>query len=108
MRDKPRLKAFYRNPDKVHAGRIDRVVFDADNEEWPVIIFIGKEHFPLHEDSLLERDPEVGDWLVIPRRGEEWLFDEGVLFSDRQFHLLYDQKNRTGCEAAASYADAVH
>lgn len=108
MRDLPRLPAYYRNPDKVHAGRIERVVFDDDNEEWPVIVFIGKEHFPLFEDVVEERDPEVGDWLVIPRRGAEWLFDEAVILSDRLFHTLYDQKNRKGCEAAASYAGPVH
>lgn len=103
MRDVPCLKPFYPTPGRVHAGRIERVVYDEDNEEWPFVVWVDGEHFSLHAEMVEDLEPAVGDWLVVPRDADGWLFENAVVVSDRLFQLVFV----TPAEATVLMADAA-
>lgn len=100
MRDVPLMKPFYANPLPVHAGRIERVVYDEDNEEWPFVVWVAGEHFSLHAEVVEDLEPAVGDWLVVPKDGATWCFEDAVVLNERLFGLLYLTRD----EATAAHA----
>lgn len=107
MREVPLMKTFYPIPGRVHAGRIERLVYDEDNEEWPFVVWVNGEHFSLHAEMVEDAEPLVGDWLVVPMDGAGWLMEEAVVVSDRLFQRLFVTPEGLA-DAQAQAAAALH
>ena len=90
------MKSYVANPAAVRAGRIERVHYEEDNEDFPFVVWVDGQHMSLSEAICEDIDPQVGDYLVMPRAEGE----RAHILPASVFHLFYQPIGGTRTEAA--------
>lgn len=92
------LKSYVANPAAVRAGRIERVVYNEGNEDYPFVVWVDGVHLNIHEEVCDDIDPEVGDYIVLPKAEG----DQPRILPASLFHLFYSEIGGNRTEAAIS------